>query len=129
MCHGIICAEEGSGKTQTIVSIGDKGRAQLARAEPSLYSMGIADTYKARVTFNQVREASHSEFTVNAFSFDEHCAIIPQASTIVDEVLKTYNPDSVRVVFNKFYSAVSFKPTFSTILAPEVQPGSVFSRG
>ena len=48
-------AEEGSGKTQTIVSIGDKGRAQLARAEPSLYAMGIADTYKARVTFNQVR--------------------------------------------------------------------------
>ena len=47
-------ADEGSGKVQTIVSIGDKGRAQLTRALPALYAMGIADTYKAKVTFNQV---------------------------------------------------------------------------
>ena len=49
-----VVAEEGSGKVQTIVSIGDKGRAQLTRALPALYAMGIADTYKAKVTFNQV---------------------------------------------------------------------------
>ena len=42
-----------------------------------------------------------------------------QASTIAEELLK-YNPDSVRVLFNKFYSAISFKPTVSTILTPEV---------
>ncbi|GAX85440.1 hypothetical protein CEUSTIGMA_g13654.t1 [Chlamydomonas eustigma] len=84
--------EEGSAKEQTIVSVGDKGRAQLARAEPHLYKLGFADTYKAKVTFSQ-------------------------ASTIAEELLK-YNPDAVRVIFNKFYSAISFKPTISTILTP-----------
>lgn len=32
-----------------------------------------------------------------------------------------YNPDAVRVVFNKFKSAISFKPTVSTVLTPEVR--------
>jgi hypothetical protein len=45
---------------------------------------------------------------------------LAQASTISEEVLK-FNPDAIRVVFNKFYSAISFKPTVSTILTPEVR--------
>ena len=55
--------------------------------------MCIQDTYKLRVTFSQ-------------------------ASVIAEELLK-YNPEAVRVVFNKFKSAISFKPTLSTILTPE----------
>jgi hypothetical protein len=43
------------GKTdRTIVSVGDKGRSQLTRAEPELFKMCVADTYKQRVTFAQV---------------------------------------------------------------------------
>ena len=52
------------------------------------------------------------------------CCMGRQAATIAEEVLK-YNPDAVRVLYNKFYSAISFKPTISTVLTPEVGPGSL----
>ena len=55
-----VFAEEGSGKVATILCVGDKGRAQLVRAEPALFKMAIQDTYKNRVTFSQVRkEGAH----------------------------------------------------------------------
>lgn len=76
-----------------VVTIGDKGRSQLTRLEGKLYTLGIADTYKVRVTF-------------------------AQASLIAEELLKN-NPDVVRVVYNKFRSAISFKPTVATVLLPE----------
>lgn len=38
-----------------IVTIGDKGRAQLQRLAPDQIRLSIADTYKDRVTFSQVR--------------------------------------------------------------------------
>jgi hypothetical protein len=38
---------------------------------------------------------------------------------IAEELLK-YNPGAVRVLFNKFGSAISFKPTVSTVMSPEV---------
>lgn len=37
-----------------IVTIGDKGRAQLQRLAPDQIKLSIADTYKERVTFSQV---------------------------------------------------------------------------
>lgn len=78
---------------QVVMAVGDKGRAQLTRAAENLFTMSFVDTYKARVTF-------------------------AQASLISEELLK-HNPDAVRVVFNKFHSAISFKPTVSTVLTPE----------
>ena len=42
-----------------------------------------------------------------------------QASLIAEELLKS-NPDVVRIIFNKFRSAISFKPTIATVLMPEV---------
>lgn len=42
-----------------------------------------------------------------------------QASMIAEELLK-HNPDVVRIVYNKFRSAISFKPTVATVLLPEV---------
>ncbi|KAG2483139.1 hypothetical protein HYH03_017985 [Edaphochlamys debaryana] len=81
-----------SGATK-LMAIGDKGRAQLMRAEGRLFTETFADTYKVRVTF-------------------------AQASLIAEELLKQ-NPEVVRVLFNKFRSAISFKPTLATVLNPE----------
>jgi F-type H+-transporting ATPase subunit gamma len=86
-------AEEGLVKEESVVSIGDKGRSQLTRTEGKTFALSIADTYKIRVTF-------------------------AQASLIAEELLKT-NPDVVRVVYNKFRSAISFKPTVATVLMPD----------
>lgn len=44
----------GEGKDLTVVTIGDKGRGQLSRAEPKLFTQAFQDTYKMRVTFSQV---------------------------------------------------------------------------
>lgn len=85
---------EGNPSAQTVVAIGDKGRSQLTRAESQLFTLSIADTYKVRVTF-------------------------PQASLIAEELLKQ-NADAVRIVYNKFRSAISFKPTVATVLSPDV---------
>ena len=41
-----------------------------------------------------------------------------QASSVAEEVLKT-EYDSVRLLYNSFKSAISFKPTICTILSPE----------
>lgn len=82
---------EGAG-AQSIVTIGDKGRAQLGRFESEQMLMSIADTYKVKVTF-------------------------AQASLIAEELLK-HQPEAIRVFFNKFQSAISFKPTVATVLSP-----------
>lgn len=51
----VMLAEEGT-RAQTVVAVGDKGRSQLSRAESNLFALSIADTYKVRVTFAQVRQ-------------------------------------------------------------------------
>lgn len=76
---------------RTLVTIGDKGRSQLSRLYPDSITTSIAETYKNKVTF-------------------------AQASLIAEEVLKQ-QPDAVRVLFNKFYSAISFRPTVATVLS------------
>jgi F0F1-type ATP synthase gamma subunit len=43
-----------------------------------------------------------------------------QASLVAEEVLRE-GGDAVRVVFNKFHSAISFKPTMATVLNAEVR--------
>lgn len=49
-----------------------------------------------------------------------HCPLVtPQASLIAEEVIRE-KADSVRVLFNKFHSAISFKPTMATVLSAEV---------
>ena len=42
-----------------------------------------------------------------------------QAAAIAEELLKT-EYDAVRLVFNRFVSAIAFKPTIATILSPDV---------
>lgn len=43
-----------------------------------------------------------------------------QIAVLADDILKNVEFDALRVVFNKFHSVISFKPTMSTILSPEV---------
>jgi len=45
------CAESGG---DSIITIGDKGRAQMQRVAPDKIKISIADTYKDKVTFSQV---------------------------------------------------------------------------
>eukprot|EP00877_Chromochloris_zofingiensis_P004030 jgi/Chrzof1/13628/Cz08g05010.t1_ATPC2[v5.2] len=85
--------EGGGEKHQSLITIGDKGRSQLSRFEPEKLMLTFADTYKTRVTF-------------------------PQASLIAEEISKL-GPDATRVLFNKFHSAVSFKPTVATVLSAQ----------
>ena len=46
-----------------------------------------------------------------------------QACYLAEEVLKT-EYDAARIIFNRFQSAISFKPTISTVLSPDVSPHS-----
>ena len=45
-----------------------------------------------------------------------------QVSAIAEELLKT-EYDAVRIIFNRFQSAISFKPTIATVLRCEWWPG------
>lgn len=42
-----------------------------------------------------------------------------QVSHVADELLKT-DFDAARIIYNRFGSAISFKPTIATILSPDV---------
>lgn len=88
----LLAMYKGESSTE-LVTIGDKGRAQLQRLAPDQIKLSIADTYKDRVTFSQ-------------------------ASLIAEEILKQ-RADATRIVFNKFHSAISFKPTLATVLSAE----------
>ena len=49
-----------------------------------------------------------------------------QAASIADEVLKT-EYDAARILFNRFHSAISFKPTITTVLSPDVRDSALKS--
>ena len=51
-----------------------------------------------------------------------------QASTIAEELLKT-EYDAARLVFNRFQSAISFKPTITTVLSPDALEKEVEAGG
>ena len=42
-----------------------------------------------------------------------------QAAAVAEEILKT-EYDAARILFNRFHSAISFKPTIATVLSPDV---------
>jgi len=51
-----------------------------------------------------------------------------QVSAIAEELLKT-EYDAVRIIFNRFSSAISFKPTIATVLSPDALEKEVESGG
>ncbi|KAK9834034.1 hypothetical protein WJX81_004869 [Elliptochloris bilobata] len=91
------------GKEDRLVIVGDKGRAQLTRTHPKKIEEIIQDVGKVRITY-------------------------AQASTIAEELLKT-EYDAARLVFNRFQSAISFKPTITTVLSPNALEKEVEAGG
>lgn len=75
-----------------LVIIGEKGRSQLQRDQKKKIYATVADTQKVKLTF-------------------------PLACSISEEILKT-EYDVTRIVYNRFVSAISQKPTVATILSP-----------
>jgi F0F1-type ATP synthase gamma subunit len=82
------------GVQNEIIIVGEKGRSQLVRDQKDKIVGTVADTAKVRITF-------------------------PQACAIADDVLKT-EYDTVRIIFNRFASAIAYKPTIATVLSPDV---------
>eukprot|EP00887_Chlorella_sp_A99_P002529 scaffold6.g2529.t1 len=83
----------GEGKTSEIIIMGEKGRSQLQRDQRGHIVATVADTQKARLTY-------------------------AQACAIAEEVLRT-EYDVTRVIYNRFVSAISYKPTIATVLSPD----------
>lgn len=88
----------GEGQDTKFVIVGDKGKAQLQREYKKHISTYITETQKVSINFTQ-------------------CAMI------ADEIIKSSEYDVIKVVYNKFNSAVSFLPTVATLLSPEMLAG------
>ncbi|GAB4815770.1 hypothetical protein N2152v2_002816 [Parachlorella kessleri] len=82
-----------SEKENQLIVVGEKGRSQLQRDMRNSIIATIADTNKVRITF-------------------------PQVSAIAEELLKT-EFDAARLIFNRFQSAIAYKPTIATVLSPD----------
>lgn len=80
------------GGDNLLVVVGEKGRALLQRdLKDSIYAT-IADTNKVKITF-------------------------PEACSVAEDILKT-EYDVSRIIYNRFFSAISQKPTIATVLSP-----------
>ena len=84
---------DGEEKKLMVAIIGDKGRAQLQRDQGDQIVYTAADMAKVNLNFSV-------------------------ASYVAEEVLKTQY-DAVRILFNRFESAIKFTPTIVTVLSPE----------
>ncbi|MQK22382.1 hypothetical protein EI013_28860, partial [Escherichia coli] len=77
------------------VILGEKAKAQLIRDSKKDIEIIITELQKNPLNYTQV-------------------------SVLADDILKNVEYDALRIVFNKFQSVVSFLPTVSTVLSPEV---------
>ncbi|PPD82819.1 hypothetical protein GOBAR_DD20248 [Gossypium barbadense] len=85
----------GPEKETKYVILGEKAKAQLVRDSKKDIELIITELQKNPLNYTQV-------------------------SVLADEILKNVEYDALRVVFNKFQSVVSFVPTVSTVLSPEI---------
>lgn len=83
-----------AGSKSTYVILGEKAKLQLQRYSTDSIDITVSETQKVGINFTQT-------------------------SMIVDEILKSIEFDSARVVYNRFNSVVAFVPTIATVLAPE----------
>ncbi|KAF8037408.1 hypothetical protein BT93_B0341 [Corymbia citriodora subsp. variegata] len=77
------------------VIVGDKAKVQLVRDSRKDIHLAITELPKIPVNYTQV-------------------------SVLADDIIKNVEFDALKIVFNKFHSVVSFLPTVSTVLSPEV---------
>nr|CAB3496675.1 unnamed protein product [Digitaria exilis] len=85
----------GPEKESKYVILGEKGKVQLVRDSRSSIEMTVSELQKNPINYTQI-------------------------AVLADDILKNVEYDALRVVFNKFHSVISFKPTMVTILSPEV---------
>ena len=123
-----VVADEG--KDVKLIVMGEKGRAQLGRFERDSILSTIADTNKVKITFAQVLPTACALASWWWCMQRRPCRPSPhhgmlrhvlcaQAAYLAEEVLKT-EYDAAFVIFNRFQTAISFKPTISTVLSPDV---------
>ncbi|KAG1347806.1 ATP synthase subunit gamma, mitochondrial [Cocos nucifera] len=85
----------GPEKETKYVILGEKGKVQMVRDSKNSIEMTITELQKNPLNYTQI-------------------------SVLADDILKNVEYDALRIIFNKFHSVVSFIPTVSTILSPEV---------
>uniref|UniRef100_A0A0D3HC74 ATP synthase subunit gamma, mitochondrial n=1 Tax=Oryza barthii TaxID=65489 RepID=A0A0D3HC74_9ORYZ len=85
----------GPEKESKYVILGEKGKVQLIRDSKDNIEMTVSELQKNPINYTQI-------------------------AVLADDILKNVEYDALRVVFNKFHSVISFKPTMTTILSPEV---------
>ncbi|CAL0305890.1 unnamed protein product [Lupinus luteus] len=85
----------GPDKETKYVILGEKAKAQLTRDSKKDIEIIITELQKNPLNYTQV-------------------------SVLADDILKNVEYDALRIVFNKFQSVVSFLPTVSTVLSPEI---------
>ncbi|CAL4913257.1 unnamed protein product [Urochloa decumbens] len=85
----------GPEKESKYVVLGEKGKVQLVRDSRNSIEMTVSELQKNPINYTQI-------------------------AVLADDILKNVEYDALRVIFNKFQSVISFKPTMVTILSPEV---------
>ncbi|XP_011623572.1 ATP synthase subunit gamma, mitochondrial [Amborella trichopoda] len=95
MSKGFRKLNSGPDKEVKYVVLGEKAKAQLVRDSKKDIEISITELQK------------------NPFNYT-------QVSVLADDILKNVEYDALRIVFNKFHSVVSFVPTVTTVLSPEV---------
>ncbi|CAN6290229.1 unnamed protein product [Urochloa humidicola] len=85
----------GPEKESKYVILGEKGKVQLVRDSRNSIEMTVTELQKNPINYTQI-------------------------AVLADDILKNVEFDALRVIFNKFQSVMSFKPTMVTILSPEV---------
>ncbi|XP_066388494.1 ATP synthase subunit gamma, mitochondrial-like [Miscanthus floridulus] len=85
----------GPEKESKYVILGEKGKVQLVRDSRNSIEMTVTELQKNPINYTQI-------------------------AVLADDILKNVEYDALRVIFNKFHSVISFKPTVVTILSPEV---------
>ncbi|CAN1277634.1 ATP synthase subunit gamma, mitochondrial [Linum perenne] len=90
-----VSSDKGPEKEVKYVILGEKAKAQLLRDSKKDIELSISELQKNPLNYTQV-------------------------AVIADDILKNVEYDALRIVFNKFQSVVSFLPTMSTVLSPEI---------
>ncbi|KAI4335911.1 hypothetical protein L6164_014507 [Bauhinia variegata] len=85
----------GPDKERKYVILGEKAKAQLVRDSKKDIEITITELQKNPLNYTQV-------------------------AVLADDILKNVEYDALRIIFNKFQSVVSFLPTVSTVLSPEI---------
>ncbi|GFP84516.1 ATP synthase subunit gamma mitochondrial [Phtheirospermum japonicum] len=93
--RGLHKLNSGPEKECKYVILGEKAKAQLVRDSKKDIELTLTELQKNPLNYTQV-------------------------AVLADDILKNVEYDALRIVYNKFQSVVSFVPTTSTVLSPEV---------